>query len=418
MPPALLRAKTSLRQVSLNSNIGARTMASSAGTTFTTTSTSAFSQLNVVPAAQPLSPPAFYRPQGSKNPVHWQTDQPRGFKSPWDSAKKDGGLLHFLKNRVSQRNEFDMPPLPKKGEGLPIVRPATWSETGNESADRHDGQLRVTWIGHAGCHFQIPVPDPTSSSGTRMVNLLTDPVLSKRCSPFQFMGPARYTEPCTSIQDMAKSDRAWPDIMVISHNHYDHLDYNTIKALVSKPNGRAQPLFFVPLGLKAWFTAQTPELPSEKVVELDWWEERVVEFSSGSQDSDSSDTGRLRFVCTPAQHFSARSPFDRNQTLWASWAMHVLGPRSTTESSASATPSTPLPRLWFSGDSGYRWVPGNLPPSEEESLPHCPAFKEIGDLLGPFDVAMIACGAYKPRSVFSLIHVSHRIFSFSADDDK
>ncbi|PWN26037.1 Metallo-hydrolase/oxidoreductase [Jaminaea rosea] len=342
--------------------------------------------------AQPLTPPAFYRPTGpNARPPHWQRLEPRGFKSPWPSSNpRITGLWSFLRTRYyDARDEWQEPPLPKKGEGMPVVREAKWLEDGGREEDE---RVRLTWLGHASCHLQLPLHDSAKTT----LNILTDPVLSHRCSPVQFMGPARYTEPCTSVEAMAQDDRAWPHVVVLSHNHYDHMDYGTIKALLSRPNGREQPLWLVPLGLKKWFEQHCKELPSEKVVELDWWEETIVAAGEGRAG--------VKFTCTPAQHFSGRSINDRNQTLWASWAMHVL----PSDTSASRHPSA---RIWFSGDSGYRSLPRGFPTDgsgDESSLPHCPAFREIGQLLGPFDLALIACGAYQPRSMFSELHMNPR----------
>lgn len=299
-----------------------------------------------------------------------------------------------------------------------------------------DGKLRYTWLGHAACHLQIPIPvatapDPSpssagetsdpagssalpSSSNQQTLNVLTDPVFSQRCSPFQFMGPARYTQPPTSVEDLASS-QAWPALVLISHNHYDHLDYNTMRLIAARPSGRELPVFVVPLGLASWFRTNMKELPEEKLVELDWWDERVIEARFPNNDNGSATSGvggdggesvgRLRIVCTPAQHFSGRGLGDAGHTLWASYALHVLPPPSS--SSGSDTSSTfPLARIWFSGDTGYRSVPRKATREQEDSLPHCPAFGEIGSLLGPFDLSLIACGAYDPRSFMSRIHAA------------
>lgn len=394
------------------SRISLRTM-SSASSSVGSSDRSEPPSLKVVEATKPLEPPAFYLPDKTGKRPHW-TSLKGGFVSPWPSSHGPlSGLLGFLKLRWETRAEWNESPLPTKQEDLPSVRDAAWVESDAASPGSpqsgEDGKLRLTWIGHAGCHLQIPLPVvSTGKSTSRNINVLTDPVLSQRCSPVQFMGPARYTRPCTTIEDMAKdtSGRAWPDIVVLSHNHYDHMDYGTLKAFVSKPHHRPQPTFLVTKGLKSWFTQHLKELPSEKVVELDWWEERIVEVEPQAADET---VGRLRFVCTPAQHFSSRSPFDRNQTLWGSWAIHTLPPATLPEQSSAPSPKFPLPRIWFSGDSGYRYLPEKVKTlEEEEKLPHCPAFKEIGDLLGPFDLALIACGAYAPRRMFSELHMCPR----------
>lgn len=166
---------------------------------------------------------------------------------------------------------------------------------------------------------------------------LTDPVFSERASPVQWAGPARFHAPPISID-------ALPPIkaVILSHDHYDHLDHAAIKALAAKTS-----IFLTPLGvgdrLVDW------GVDADKVKQFDWWQ--------GTQ------VGDVRFVATPAQHFSGRSLSDANSTLWASWVIqhHDL-------------------RLFFSGDTGY-----------------FKGFKEIGAKYGPFDVALLETGAYDKR---------------------
>ncbi|HBS06165.1 MAG TPA: hypothetical protein DEA96_14450 [Leptospiraceae bacterium] len=191
--------------------------------------------------------------------------------------------------------------------------------------------LRITWFGHSSILVEI--------DGSM---ILIDPVWGDRVSPVSFMGPQRFHENPLSLEELAQLPI---DAVVISHDHYDHLDYPTILAL-KETNTR----FLVPLGVGAHLERWGIE-PS-RIEELDWWDETRV--------------GSIRLVATPAQHFSGRTLGDRDKTLWSSWA--ILGPKH---------------RVFYSGDTGY-----------------FEAFKEIGERLGPFDVSLMAIGAYDDRWAF------------------
>ena len=245
--------------------------------------------------------------------------------------------------------------------------------------------LRATWLGHA-CYF-VEFP-----GGLR---ILFDPVFSQRCSPFSWLGPKRYTEVPCQIEEVPTIDA-----VVISHNHYDHMDHPTIMKIKAKhPNVH----FFVPLGNKKWFH----DSGVTQVTELDWWEERDFTLSSSGDkpqiSSDGVEAGVAQGVsekninthisCLPCQHTSARTAFDRGHTLWASWSVESGGKK-----------------VWFGGDTGYRAVP-KLPEGADDyspdlNYPRCPAFKQIGKLRGPFDLGLIPIGAYDPRWIFSSMHAN------------
>ena len=200
------------------------------------------------------------------------------------------------------------------GGPIPLVR----AELPADAAE-----LAVTWFGHASALLEI--------DGQRV---LVDPVWSHRVSPSPVFGPTRLHEPPVPVEDLPPVDA-----VVISHDHYDHLDLPTVRALLATQTAP----FVVPLGigehLRKW------HVPEERIVELDW--------------DDTHTVGGLNLTCTEARHFSGRY-FYRNTTLWASWAL--TGPRH---------------RVFFGGDTGYT-----------------PAFAGIGARLGPFDLTLLPIGAY------------------------
>lgn len=178
--------------------------------------------------------------------------------------------------------------------------------------------------------------------------VLTDPMFSTRASPSQLFGPKRYRPPACVIEDLPES----LDAVVISHNHYDHLDAGSVSALNNRYGTKLR--WFVPIGLKKWFE----DMKVKNVVELDWWEEYCV-----NED--------FKFVLTPAQHWSKRGLNDDFSSLWGSWS--IIGPKN---------------RFFFTGDTGY-----------------CSVFKEIGQIYGPFTAAAIPIGAYSPRWFMGPQHV-------------
>jgi L-ascorbate metabolism protein UlaG (beta-lactamase superfamily) len=178
------------------------------------------------------------------------------------------------------------------------------------------------------------------------MNILTDPHLTGRASPVGFAGPARVMPPGLDFQELPHIDA-----VVVSHNHYDHLDEGTVKRLARQPGG--SPRFFVPLGQKAWFAGRG----IRDVVELDWWAAQAM--------------NGVKFTFTPVQHWSARSLWDRNQTLWGGWRIDTAD-RS----------------VFFAGDTGY---------SKD--------FADIRERLGPVDLALLPIGAYAPRWFMSVMHI-------------
>ncbi len=224
-----------------------------------------------------------------------------------------------------QREAPDVTPLK-----LPSVQPQL-DTLANPTA------AQVTWIGHSTFLLQVDG-----------LNILTDPIFSERASPVSFAGPKRSTPPAMSVEQLPPID-----IVLISHNHYDHLDKPSIKALQSK-QPRNPPSYYVPLGQKAWFD----KLGVSQVIELDWW--------------DKVNVGKTTVHAVPVQHWSSRSPFDRNKALWAGFIIDL-----------------PSLRTLFVGDSGY---------SND--------FKAIADRLGTVDLALVPIGAYDPRWFMKSAHMN------------
>ncbi len=191
----------------------------------------------------------------------------------------------------------------------------------------------VTWIGHATLLIQLDG-----------LNILTDPHWSDRASPVTFAGPKRLVPPGLRFGDLPPIH-----LILISHDHYDHLDVQTVRRLEQ----RHRPQFLVPLGLKGWLE----NVGIRNVEELDWWDSRRI------QD--------CLVTCTPVQHFSGRTLWDRNRRLWAGWS--VQGRRR---------------HVFFAGDTGY----------------YPELFKDIGRRLGTFDLAAIPIGAYLPPYMMKFVH--------------
>lgn len=189
----------------------------------------------------------------------------------------------------------------------------------------------LTWIGHATFLFQ---------SGTG-VNILTDPVFDARASPLPFAGPRRHQAPGVAFADLPRID-----VILLSHSHYDHLSKASLRALYRQPGG--PPLLVAPLGVDVWLAKNVTDGDRSRIVKLDWWEKTVYRG--------------LELHLLPVHHWSARSLWDRNATLWGGFAV-----------------TRPGFAFFFSGDLGYS--------------------KDIGDIatrFGGFDLAAIGIGAYQP----------------------
>jgi N-acyl-phosphatidylethanolamine-hydrolysing phospholipase D len=235
-------------------------------------------------------------------------------------------------------------PPPGGFEAIPVDRPDLEYLRSNRS------DTTVTWVGHATVMLQM--------GG---VNIMTDPQFSQRASPFSFLGPERKVRVPFTIGEAPRIE-----VVLISHNHYDHLDGDSVDALARQPGG--PPLFVVPLGLDRWMKRRG----IENVIALDWWQSREVVAPVGDR--------RLRITLVPTQHWSSRTPTDRFETLWGGYVIERM------KSAAGVDVDY---RFFFAGDTGY-----------------APLFRElIHPRFDHFDFAAIPIGAYEPNRYLHAQHV-------------
>ena len=251
------------------------------------------------------------------------------FKNPWpDSAPR--GLRDVIRWSLQRRRQ-NLPPNPPPGT-FSLAQP-TYPQRG-QPADSS-----VTWVGHATVLLQLGA-----------INVLTDPIWSERASPLSFAGPRRFVPAAVDFDKLPPLD-----VVLISHNHYDHLDRSTVRALARRYPGVQ---WLVPLGLartlRRWGATQ--------IRELDWLDQATFETAEG----------QVTASCVPAQHFSARGFGDRGRTLWCSWVIESADHR-----------------VFFAGDTAYH-----------------PEFASIGEHYGPFDLLILPIGAYEPRWFMRSVHMN------------
>ena len=257
-------------------------------------------------------PPSHHAPDG-------------GFRNPWPGSERAGlaGLFRWMVVERATTPRAVEPP----ASAFPRATPAFATPRAEPHA------ITATWVGHSSFLLQV---------GGQ--NLLVDPVWSDRVSPLPFAGPRRYTAPGMPFDALPPIDA-----VLLSHDHYDHLDAPTIRRIARQwPAAR----WAAPLGVAARLRA----LGAADVAEHDWWQEGTL--------------GPLSIACVPAQHFSGRSATDRDRSLWCGWTIRA-GARS----------------VYFVGDTGLH-----------------PEFGDIGRRHGPFDLVLMPVGAYAPRWFMRPVH--------------
>ena len=252
------------------------------------------------------------------------------FRNPWPDAEPQpfSALLKWNAERLRH--------------GVPADPPPSVFARQNPSFDSPrapNAALTVTWVGHSTVLLQLGA-----------LNVLTDPMWSSRASPFSFAGPRRWVPPGVPLEALPPID-----VVLLSHNHYDHFDAPTIRALAGRHPAAT---WCVPLGL----SGPLRKLGVRVIREFDWWESASLTLPAGT----------LEVGGTPAQHFSARTTWDRNATLWCGFAIVANGYR-----------------VFFAADTGYH-----------------PEFARIGERFGPFDLALMPVGAYEPRWFMRVVHMT------------
>nr|GAT44954.1 metallo-hydrolase/oxidoreductase [Mycena chlorophos] len=208
-------------------------------------------------------------------------------------------------------------------------------------------KLCAMWLGHAGYLLQFP-----AESGHRPIRIVFDPIFSERAVPSAWVGPTRRLAAPCKVGDVPEVD-----FVAVSHNHYDHCDLDALKAF---SNTSSATVFLVPLGVKQLLNSVG--IPNARIYELDWWD--TLEFPSPTLGGRQCG---YKLTCTPAQHNSGRGITDQNWTLWCGWTIQQV-----------AEDGNVLASAYFAGDTGYQTAQGP-----------CPIFKEIGERVGPFDVAIV-----------------------------
>ncbi len=259
-------------------------------------------------------------------PFHHLKD---GYRNPKGSGAARGNVtdwIPFFVRRISDQISGNHP--------LPPAKYLMDKKEIRTGYDAVKGKNNLIWLGHASFLIEL---------GGQ--NILTDPFLSDYATGFPPLGPKRSVPAALSVDELPPID-----VIIVSHNHYDHLDAPTIEALPNKEKIHV----IVPLGMGEFFR----DRGYIQVLELDWYQDTIAK--------------NLKVTVVPAVHNSARSAFDKNETLWSGFVIEGAGKK-----------------LFFAGDTGYGEV-----------------FKKIGEKLGPIDYALIPIGAYEPRKIMQVVHVN------------
>ncbi|TFK19218.1 N-acyl-phosphatidylethanolamine-hydrolyzing phospholipase D [Coprinopsis marcescibilis] len=329
-------------------------------------------------------------PSTTANKEHWANPEGSSFINPWPSWRFATKWERFKLIGTGLSMSFAAPDSQRVSTELPIRTP-TWGSGQQASTEiQKKEQVKATWLGHACFLVEFPSRAAAAADGDatdgrtaqRGLRILFDPVFSDRCSPSQLVGPKRFTPPPCKIEEIPHIDA-----IVISHDHYDHLDTHTIRTLANSPSF---PHIFAGLGNGPFF--ESLGIPKSRTHIMDWWESKRLEVSENGRV-----VGTVDITCTPAQHFSGRSFSAYYTTLWASWSVEEVVPAAQAEQPERRD----AVKLFFGGDTGYRSV---MDHQKEDEVPVCPAFKEIGNVFGGFDLALIPIGAYLPRQFMSPIH--------------
>lgn len=283
--------------------------------------------------------------------------RPHGFRNPWPTAARANAAGTLFRWLVVERLTHPRAPDPDPRVAFPRAEPTF------ERPRAAPHALTATWVGHSTFLLQI--------GGW---NVLIDPVWGERASPVTFAGPRRYTPPGVVFDTLPPVD-----LVVLSHDHYDHLDAPTVRQLVHRVPGAR---WLAPLGVGPLLRA----LGAATVTECDWWQRTLCERAGAVP---------LEATCVPAQHFSGRGVTNRDATLWSGWVLRpqatapVAGVSDAAAEAASGTAAADgaAPAVYFAGDTGLH-----------------PDFADVGRRCGPLALALLPIGAYAPRWFMRPVH--------------